>query len=148
MKTRKHIGMVALIAALYGISCTGSDAVDNVDAAILSDTAKYTQIQWLDSVVNFGTINMGEKIQVVFRFKNTGKNPLFLANVRAGCGCTVPDYTKGAIAPGGEGVVTGAFDSNKAHAGEVRKSIFVTTNTHNQTRYTLIFTGLIKEVAK
>ena len=91
---------------------------------------------------------MGEKIKVVFRFKNSGTKPLVLAEVKAGCGCTVPDYTKGAIAPGAQGEVTGAFDSNKSHTGEVRKSIFVTANTHDKTNHTLIFTGLIKEVAK
>jgi hypothetical protein len=138
-----------LFAALLGItwiSCIDKPE-DPASAKILADTSKYTTIQWMDTVVNFGTINMGEQIKVAFKFKNTGNQPLFLTNVRAGCGCTVPDYTKGAIAPGAEGMVTGAFDSNKAHAGEVRKSIFATTNTRNKTSHTLIFTGVIKEAA-
>jgi hypothetical protein len=42
-----------------------------------ADTANYTTIQWLDSVVNFGSIPMGEQVKVVFRFRNSGNNPLY-----------------------------------------------------------------------
>jgi hypothetical protein len=109
-----------------------------------ADSANFTQVQWLDSVVNFGTIQMGETKTVTFRMKNIGNKPLFLTNVKAGCGCTVADFTKGAIAPGGEGMVTGEFDSNKSQTGEVHKSIFVTTNTPNGMNQTLVFTGKIE----
>src|SRR6478735_1400579 len=144
----KRIVIPVLLSSVIWLSCKNNDISKDANTKILADTTQYTNIQWLDSVVNFGNINMGEKIKVVFRFKNTGNKPLVLAEVKAGCGCTVPDYTKGAIAPGAQGEVTGAFDSNKSHPGEVRKSIFVTANTHDKTNHTLIFTGLIKEVAK
>ena len=144
----KRIVIPVLLSSLIWLSCKNNDISKDANTKILADTTQYTNIQWLDSVVNFGNINMGEKIKVVFRFKNSGTKPLVLAEVKAGCGCTVPDYTKGAIAPGAQGEVTGAFDSNKSHPGEVRKNIFVTANTHDKTNHTLIFTGLIKEVAK
>lgn len=109
-----------------------------------ADSANFTKVQWLDSVVNFGTMQMGETKTVTFRLKNIGNKPLFLTNVKAGCGCTVADFTKGAIAPGSEGMVTGEFDSNKSQTGEVHKSIFVTTNTPNGINQTLVFTGKIE----
>lgn len=137
---------LAILIIMACISCHNEEAVV-LDVKEMADTTTYTTVQWMDSVVNFGSIPMGEQAQVAFRFRNTGAKPLYIANVRAGCGCTVADYTKGAIAPGGEGVVTGAFDSNKSHPGEVRKNIFVTTNTKNGKDHTLIFTGLIKEKA-
>ena len=124
---KPFVALVALISVIC-ISCNDGDTVDTKEMA---DTANYTTIQWMDSLVNFGTIPMGKQVQVVFRFQNTGTKPLYLADVKAGCGCTAPDYTKDAIVPGGEGVVTGAFDSNRSHPGEVRKNIFVTTNTRN-----------------
>lgn len=130
---------MALIAG-----CGPADTGAKKNAA-LADTAGYTRILWLDSMVNFGTIRKGEKIKVAFRFRNTGNRPLVLASVRAGCGCTIPEYTKEPVPPGSEGVVTGAFDSDKAGTGEVRKSIFVTANTQNKTIHTLIFTGLISK---
>jgi hypothetical protein len=109
-----------------------------------ADSANFTKVQWLDSVVNFGIMQMGETKTISFRMKNIGNKPLFLTNVKAGCGCTVADFTKGAIAPGAEGVVTGEFDSNKSQTGEVHKNIFVTTNTPNGMNQTLVFTGKIE----
>jgi hypothetical protein len=134
--------LFAMMLATGFMACEGG-ATKN--AQLMADSSGYTRIQWLDSIVRFDTIRMGGQAQVSFRFRNTGDKPLYLTEVKAGCGCTVPNYTKDAIAPGGEGVVTGAFDSNKAHPGEVRKSIFVTANTLNGTKHTLIFTGLIRE---
>lgn len=144
----KRVVIAAALGSILWFSCDRVDAVTEADAKLMADTARYTTIQWLDTLVNFGTANKGEQVKVTFRFRNTGNQPLILASVRAACGCTVPDYTKGAVAPGGEGEVTGAFDSNKSAAGEVRKSIFVTTNTKNKTRQTLIFTGLVNEATK
>ncbi len=107
------------------------------------DSASFTKVQWLDSIVDFGTITKGESRTVSFRLKNIGDKPLFMTNVKAACGCTVADYTKEAIAPGAEGVVTGEFDSNKSSIGEVQKNIFVTTNTSDGINQTLIFKGKI-----
>src|SRR5205085_1813085 len=85
---------IALSSILW-FSCDRVDAVTEADAKLMADTAKYTTIQWLDTLVNFGTANKGEQVKVSFRFRNTGNQPLILASVRAACGCTVPDYTKG-----------------------------------------------------
>ncbi len=143
---KSFIAIIALISMGLFACNTTDQSKKNLPVTNI-DTTNFTRIQWQDSIVNFGSVNMGEKIQVVFKFKNIGENPLILTNVRAGCGCTVPDYTKGAIAPGGEGVVTGEFDTNKAHPGEVHKNIFVTTNTQNGINHTLTFGGTIKETA-
>ncbi len=139
--------ILAALSSILWLSCHHIEQFTEADAKVMTDTSKYTTIQWMDTVVNFGTANKGEQVKVTFRFRNTGNQPLIVANVRAACGCTVPDYTKGAIAPGGEGEVTGAFDSNKSEGEAIRKSIFVTTNTRNKTNHTLIFTGRIKETA-
>ncbi len=143
----KRFIILFVAVALGAAACNNTDkkATDPA-AATAVDSTNFTRIQWLDSLVNFGNVNMGEHVQVAFKFKNVGTKPLYLTNVKAGCGCTVPDYTKGAIAPGKEGVVTGAFDTNKSHPGEVRKNIFVSTNTQDGTNHTLTFTGVIKEV--
>ena len=145
----KYVIILFMAVGLCASACNDTDKKQPADptvAAAAVDTSNFTQVQWLDSLVNFGNVNMGEHVQVAFKFKNVGTKPLFLTNVKAGCGCTVPDYTKGAIAPGKEGIVTGAFDTNKSHPGEVRKNIFVSTNTKDGTNHTLTFTGVIKEV--
>ncbi len=141
----RYLLPVSLLFCFFTVSCVQKPELDSQAVKILADTAGYTTLAWQDSVVQFGKVPMGETVQIVFHFRNTGNYPLYLANVRAGCGCTIPDYTRGAIAPGGEGIVTGAFDTKLAHRGEVRKAIFVTANTKYKTGHTLIFTGQITE---
>lgn len=106
------------------------------------DSANFTSVQWMDSLINFGTVTKGEKVHVVYKCKNTGTKPLFIYYVRPGCGCTVADYTKAAIPPGGTGEVNAEFDSNHGTAGEVRKTITVQTNTINPSPH-LVFTGTV-----
>jgi hypothetical protein len=84
-----------------------------------------------------GTITAGDKLTVAFRFKNTGDKPLVIESVQPSCGCTVANYPKEAIAPGGTGEITGAFDS-KGKEGLQRKSMTVLANTPRQS-YTLQF---------
>ncbi len=142
---KRIASMAIILLALHFTACDEAPG-SNVTLVDIStpDSTTFTKVQWLDSLVNFGTMQMGETKTVTFRVKNIGNKPLFLTNVKAGCGCTVADFTKGAIAPGSEGIVTGEFDSNKSQTGEVHKSIFVTTNTPNGVNQTLVFTGKIE----
>ncbi|RFM28148.1 DUF1573 domain-containing protein [Deminuibacter soli] len=145
MKVRSFLMLPVLALAIVACKSNGSSRAAAELEKVQADTANYTTIQWLDSTVNFGTVNFGEQVKVTFRFKNTGTKPLILSNVVAGCGCTVPDFTKSPVAPGEQGVVTGAFDSNKSHPGSVRKNIRVTANTKPQQQFELVFTGELKE---
>ena len=103
-----------------------------------TDTSSLTTIQWVDSIKNLGRINEGQKLEVSFRFKNTGTKPLIIQSVRPGCGCTVADYPKEPIAPGAEGEITGSFDS-QGRENLQRKEIAVTANTKGSAYHTLVF---------
>lgn len=115
-------------------------SADKNTAAIASpaDTSQLTTIQWVDSVKNLGRINEGQKLEISFRFKNTGSKPLVITSVVPGCGCTVADYPKEPIAPGGEGEITGSFDSH-GRENLQRKQIAVVANTKGSTTHTLVF---------
>lgn len=70
-----------------------------------------TTIAFSETDFNFGDIKKGEKVEHVYEVTNTGTNPLIISNVKPGCGCTVPDYTKEPILPGQKGKITLHFDS-------------------------------------
>ena len=53
---------------------------------------------------------------------------MVIERVQPGCGCTVADYPKQAIAPGAESEVTAEFDS-KGKEGLQKKNITVFANT-------------------
>ena len=142
---KKLIAICSLVSLIILGACNnGSNAEFQKRAAV--DSANFTTVQWIDSALNFGTINMGEKALVKFRCKNTGTKPLIITSAKPSCGCTVADYSKEPIAPNGEGWVTASFDSNKNHnqGGDIHKTIIVSTNTLNGTDRYLVFTGTIR----
>ncbi|RFM28466.1 DUF1573 domain-containing protein [Deminuibacter soli] len=104
------------------------------------DVEHYTTIQWYDTVQNFGTLKEGDSVRVKFRFKNTGKRPLFLSNIRSSCGCTVPSFPEKPIFSGEEDTLVATFNS-EGHPGAARKGITITSNTNNGTVHVLYLVG-------
>src|ERR1700744_4352647 len=101
----RHMLPGFLVLALFAAGCQ-NDPVKN-DAAVktvLADSSQFTTIQWLDSVSNFGKIPEGQKLDVSFRFRNTGDKPLVVLRVQPSCGCTAPSTLPDPIMPGAEGV--------------------------------------------
>lgn len=100
--------------------------------------SQFTTIEWKETSINFGKITEGQKLEVVYHFKNTGNKPLVVTKVIPGCGCTVVDKPLEPIAPGKEGIIKGAFDSN-GRTGTQHKTIEVGTNTSGTQNHQLVF---------
>ena len=97
------------------------------DIAII-DSANFTSIEWLDSTYkDLGKIKEGEKVQVAFHFKNTGTKNLIIADVTAGCGCTIPEQPTKPFAPGETGEIKATFNS-AGKAGSNSKPVNVFAN--------------------
>jgi len=78
---------------------------------------------------NFGKIKSGDKARHVFKFRNTGKEPLIIADARASCGCTTPSWPKEPVAPGKTGELVVIFDSSGKFGGQ-SKRVTITANTN------------------
>jgi len=90
---------------------------------------KYPQIKFEQTSVDLGTFSMDDPVQkCVFKFTNTGKAKLVINYVHPSCGCTVAEYTKDYIAPGGTGVITVTYDGTGKMPAKFKKSIQVFTN--------------------
>lgn len=87
-----------------------------------------TTIQWIDSVKHIGKVTEGEKIEINYRFKNTGTEMLVINNVVVSCGCTVAEKPEQPIAPGAEGSIKATFDTN-GRLGTNHKTMAVYANT-------------------
>lgn len=134
---------VLIFCSFIGLaSCENQEEKINKAA---NDSTNYTTIKWIDSVKNIDFVNAGTKTEIKFRFKNTGAKPLFIIAARPGCGCTVADYPREAIAPNAEGVITAEYDVHKGTQGEFRKNISVITNTKGSTYQNIFFYGQIKK---
>jgi hypothetical protein len=97
-------------------------------APTAEEVSNQTTIQWLDSVKTVGKIKNGEKVEISFRFKNTGSKQLIIHSVIVSCGCTVAEKPEQPIAPGEEGVIKAEFNS-AGRLGTNHKTITVQSNT-------------------
>lgn len=80
-------------------------------------------------VHDYGTIVQGSDGSCEFSFTNKGKTPLILNDVKASCGCTVPEWTRTPIAPGEKGTIKVTYNTN--NQGAFSKSITVNSNAIN-----------------
>ena len=85
--------------------------------------AKADVLQLKEITHDFGKIPQGRPVTYVFEIVNTGVEPLRLENVQASCGCTTPEWTKDAIAPGATSQIKVGYN---AHAeGRFAKNVTV-----------------------
>ena len=104
----------------------------NAAAATPVPTGPLTSIKFEQDEYDWGTVMDGEKVTKIFKFKNTGKEPLIITKANASCGCTVPDWPKDAIAPGKSGEIKVVYDSKgKGAVGgkDDSKRVTITANT-------------------
>ena len=97
--------------------------------AIAQNAAKF---EFKSEVIDYGDIAKGSDGVKVFQFKNIGTEPLIIENVYSSCGCTVPTWTKAAIAPGKSGEIQVKYDTNRV--GPIRRTITIYSNADEPTK--------------
>ena len=101
----------------------------------LSIPAKEKPVAPQDSIVfentthDYGTIVQSSDGSCEFKFTNKGKAPIVLNDVKASCGCTVPEWTRTPVAPGEKGSIKVTYNTNSI--GAFTKSITVNSNAIN-----------------
>ena len=105
-------------------AATASAAVANV----AEPSGPTTAMTFDENVINFGTVTEGEKVKKTYKFKNSGDEPLILSNAVGSCGCTVPQWPREPIAPGGTGEIVVEFNS-QGKQGERDQKVTLTANT-------------------
>lgn len=77
---------------------------------------------------DFGNIKQDTENEQIFSFTNTGTEPLIIENAVGSCGCTVPEYPKEPIPPGGKGDIKVVYKPGKQENAQT-KTVTVTANT-------------------
>lgn len=75
---------------------------------------------------DFAKIPQGKPVYYNFEVVNTGTTPLKLDDVHASCGCTTPEWSRDAIAPGATATIKVGY--NAAAEGFFEKQISITYN--------------------
>ncbi len=100
---------------------------DGVDTAVMNRLAT---MDFADTLHDFGRMKEGEVAEYDFTFKNNGKQPLLISKASGSCGCTVPDYPREPIVPGGTGVVKVKFNSAGKYGFQDKSVTLLTNSTH------------------
>jgi hypothetical protein len=72
---------------------------------------------------NFGKVTQNKPVTTSFTFKNISDKPVIIETATAECGCTTPEYPKGAIAKGASNTIKVSY--NAASVGTFTKKVTV-----------------------
>jgi hypothetical protein len=122
----KNILLLSLVMISLSVSQCRNDGRRNTSAASTGDTGK-AKIVFREYEHNFGKVAEGEKVSHVFKFDNMGTAELVIASALTTCGCTVPEYDRKPIKPGGSGNLEVVFDTS-GKEGMQTKTITVKSN--------------------
>lgn len=99
-------------------------------------------IRWLDRVHDFGAFDEDvERISTDFRFVNETDEDVTILQVSSTCGCTVPSYSNGVIAPGDTASIHVEYNAI-GRPGRFDKQIYVRTSADHE-RYKLAIKGSV-----
>ena len=140
MKKLTFASFLLILPVLFLVSChsggsqyLSSDVVNNPNTADgKANTGMLPVIKFDEEVHDFGKLIEGETVSYGFKFKNTGKSDLIIADVSTSCGCTVPSYSKDPIPSGKTGTITVKFNS-VGKRGFQTKNIVIISNTQPNT---------------
>ena len=130
----KKIFLLIALPVLLLTSCKQTSTEPDIDlirnprsAQGYDDRQQMPVIAFDNDLHDFGRLSAGENISYSFHFRNTGNADLVISGCSATCGCTVADYPKQRIAPGGDGYITVTFKS-AGKSGQQFQEVTVVTN--------------------
>ncbi|WP_026976650.1 DUF1573 domain-containing protein [Flavobacterium tegetincola] len=94
---------------------------------VVAPTVQGAGINFVNDVMDYGTIELKSDGAREFVFTNNGTQPLIITNAQGSCGCTVPTWPKAPIAPGATAVIGVKYDTNRP--GPFTKTITLTSNS-------------------
>jgi hypothetical protein len=137
--TRLLAPTAAIAACLLLLSCDQSSrpAAESADGetppveTATADEPKPTgppNIEFVSTRYDFGAITDAGPYTAVFEFRNAGGETLRITDIKASCGCTVPELEKREYGPGEEGTLNVIFDPSNRSGGFI-KYVFVNSNS-------------------
>jgi hypothetical protein len=96
-----------------------------------------------NEIINYGTINQNTDGNRVFKFKNTGNQPIIISKIKSSCGCTVASKPSKPIMPGETSEINIKYDTKRI--GAFSKTITITSNANQPIKQLKIKGKIIKE---
>lgn len=153
LNTLLIIGIVACLTSCNNKPAEESNTVGTVSPEIVNISAtasgnaentKAPKFEFEKSTFDFGTLTSGEEVTHEFKFKNVGDADLIISQAKGSCGCTEPEYSKDAIAPGNEGAIKVTYRS-EGMSGQISKTVTILANTIPNTKVLTISGEVLKK---
>lgn len=101
--------------------------------AVTLTASAQAEIKFDKTTHNWGKFSEKSPVQTcVFKFTNTGNQPLVINQVVASCGCTTPTYTKQPVKPGESGEISVKYNGTGKFPGHFKKNVTVRTNASQE----------------
>lgn len=135
--------MKKIFYSLFTLVIIGVSATAQEVKSVAAPNPNAPVIKFRQESFDFGTVVEGPQATHEFKFKNEGKEPLVLSNVRASCGCTVPTWPKEPVLPGKEATITATYNT-QGRPGAFTKTITVESNASEASKVITIKGEVIK----
>jgi hypothetical protein len=137
---KKAMKKLILSTGLFLSFLFSANAQESVTESINPNASDIT---FENETIDFGTIDQGADGIRTFKFKNSGKSPLIISEVKGQCGCTtLPDgWPKEPIMPGASGTIKVKYDTQRV--GAFDKKVTITSNAKMASRQVSI-KGVVK----
>ncbi len=133
--------VLSALAMLLLVAAVGYSQNDVAAAAKQSQEGPVMAFE--TETVDYGVIEQGSDPYRVFKFTNTGTEPLIITHAKGSCGCTVPTYPKEPIGPGETSEIKVRYDTNRL--GKFTKRVTLTTNAGDEKKLLTIQGEVVKK---
>lgn len=144
----RDIGTIVFFGFIF-LHCTGCMQKDsmgangNDEASQDNSSGGKPEIRFIADHHDFGDISPGETVSFTFTYINEGSANLIIRSCSAGCGCTVPKWSKEPLQPGKKGYIEIVFDSS-GRKGAQLKNIMVRSNASEAVKTLTISANIIE----
>ncbi|MBQ7279604.1 MAG: DUF1573 domain-containing protein [Bacteroidales bacterium] len=139
---KKIILCICSCISLLAVVACGNSGGEKNDVSIINNpnsatgydsTISMPRIVFDQNQHDFGRLSPNEQVAYSFHFRNDGNANLVITSCETSCGCTIADYPRGVIAPGGDGYISVTFKSPSGRSGQQVKEVTVNTNAQPAT---------------
>lgn len=124
------IGLSIIICLFIGSTMNAQTAKPNEKAVNFAKTdipnPNAGVLTFETEEIDYGSIPQHADGMRVFKFTNTGTNPIVITQVKTSCGCTVPTYSKEPVMAGATGEIHIKYATDKI--GKFTKTVTVMSN--------------------
>lgn len=126
---RKLASILTLLA--FAVTFAAAQNTTTTPATTAAAKPSAATIVFDKESIDYGVIQQNADPIRIFKFKNTGTEPLIIKNAQGSCGCTVPTYPTEPILPGATGEIKVKYDTSRI--GKFSKRVTLTTNATPET---------------